>query len=258
MAQTSPSRIAGDLTTSRYWNAAWQETMPKRATFHWRRSHPLTLLLVQLLEQYRSEPVDILEIGCAPGNMLLELATHRPHDRYHGVDFSQPGLARAERLLGSRKVNATLHFADLRHFEPSQKYGLVYSCGLVEHFTDPADVLRHHVRFCAPGGIVAISMPNHRGRIQEWFIRQLDPAALRSHNLRIMDVAALHDLCEQAGLNDVVAGSGGYSSIRSRTVYRSIRAQCLRRIAQTWNLANRLCPKLSPRRNVIWAYGRAA
>lgn len=257
--RTELSAQGRDLTTSRYWNDQWcAGDESARALRPFVRPHPVPRQLARVMDTLLPKPTDILEVGCAPGTMLLQLAMLRPRDRFHGVDFSRPGLAQAKRLLASRNIQATLHFSDIREFEPEQKYGLVYSCGLIEHFTDPAAVLEHHVRLCAPGGVVFLSVPNYRGRIQQWFIQRLDPEALKTHNLDLMKTETLRCLLVAVGLEDVVAGSDGPATVWSRVAGRSLKTTFLRRIAQAWNLANRVGPRLAPWRSTIWAHGRVA
>lgn len=256
ITDTQPQSRNADLTTPQYWNSAWRD---ERITVRAARSgriHALVRLVARLLDERGSDGLDVLEIGCAPGTMLAQLATLRPQDRLHGVDFSRPGLVEAERLLAAKGVQATLSYSDFREFAPQRKFDLVYSIGFVEHFTDPTAALAQHVRLCAPGGQVAVSVPNHRGRVQEWFIQQLDPRALESHNLQVMDVESLRQVFVAAGVQGVVAGSSGTSTIRSRDAKGTLRTRFLRRVAQGWNLANRVGPRLSARRSVIWAHGR--
>jgi trans-aconitate methyltransferase len=252
-----------DLTTSSYWNSEWTggvgiaRTRLVTRRVH-RRRHPLPALIASLLRDHRSGPVDVLEVGCAPGLLLAQFHSHRPYDRLHGVDFASVGLAQTKKLLENEHIDVTLHQCDVRRFEPCREYGVVYSCGLIEHFSDPGPILAHHVRLCAQGGMVAVSVPNYSGRIQHWFIRQLDASALESHNLQIMNTGALAHLLRGAGLKNVVAGYRGLALIRSRVARPTLWKKFLRRIAQAWNLGSTLAPSLAPWRNVVWAYGRKA
>ena len=66
----------------------------------------------------------------------------------------------------------------------------MFSCGLIEHFEDPSEMVAAHLRLVAPGGTVLIAIPNYSGlylRLQRWF----DPANLAIHNVRIMNEAAI-------------------------------------------------------------------
>src|SRR3990172_6871406 len=191
-SRTGASTLEEDLTSSQYWDDEWcieNEIAQEEGTRV--RRHPLPTLMARLLTDRGAGPTDILEMGCAPGTILSELCALRPDDRFHGVDFSPLGLRQTKRFLAGRKVRATLHESDVRNFEPGLRYGLVYSCGLIEHFTEPAEIVKHHVRLCAPGGMVVVSVPNYGGRLQRWIIRHLDPEALAVHNLQIMKVEAL-------------------------------------------------------------------
>jgi SAM-dependent methyltransferase len=256
--RTATSMPEHDLTSPRYWTDEWSAPLgagrPERGCV-WR--HPLPSLLARLLHARGAQPTDVLEVGCAPGTILSQLFMLRPQDQYHGVDFSQFGLMQTRRFLARRRIRATLHCCDVREFEPETRYGLVYSCGLIEHFTDPAVVVKHHLRLCAPGGFVAVSVPNYSGFLQQWLINKLDPEALKTHNVQIMCPGALRRVLAEVGLREIVTGCDGPPLLRSRTSGRSLRTHALRRAAQMWNLINSIGPRITLRGSVVWAYGRA-
>ena len=69
-------------------------------------------------------------------------------------------------------------------------FDLVFSCGLIEHFEDPSEMIEAHIQLLAPGGTAVIAIPNYSGiyrRLQEW----CDPENLKIHNLQIMNEVSL-------------------------------------------------------------------
>jgi len=75
--------------------------------------------------------------------------------------------------------------SDLFAFETDKRYDMVFSCGLIEHFDNTADVIERHYRLVAEGGQLMILIPNFRGLnglIQKWFDRE----NLEKHNLQSM------------------------------------------------------------------------
>jgi len=155
-----------------------------------------------------------------------------------------------------QRIEATLHQADVREFSPETSYDLVYSCGLIEHFTEPESILSHHVRLGKPGGIVAVSIPNYSGRVQKWFMRRLNPESLVAHNLSMMNTETLQSLMVSVGLQEVHVGGVGTATLRSRYQGTGPTKMFLRRVSQAWNLTNKLLPKISCWHSTLWAIGQ--
>ena len=69
-------------------------------------------------------------------------------------------------------------------FQPGLDIGLfdvVYSLGLIEHFSDLTDVVAAHARLVRPGGTLIIGAPNIVG-VNRWFMKRLGPERLAVHN----------------------------------------------------------------------------
>ena len=175
MNQLLQSTLQQDLTTSQYWDRQWttpgivNRQDPVKRIKKRTRTQPFLELMSQMLNRQFGDMAEVLEVGCAPGYLMAEfcgIATEGPFCmestlRPMVFDFTR-------QLLDELNIKATLHLADVRNFIPEEFYDLVYSCGLIEHFTEPKSIMEHHVRLCKPGGIVAVSIPNYGGKLQEW------------------------------------------------------------------------------------------
>ncbi len=262
MIQPKKSTMQKDLTTPRYWDRQWttagivgrQEPVEQRKKKR-AQTQPFLALMSQALEQRDCDAAEVLEVGCAPGYLLADFAGMRPNDRLSGVDFTTEGLDFTRQLFEEQKLEAALHQADVRKFYPKTAYDLVFSCGLIEHFTEPESILSHHVRLCKPGGIVAVSIPNYSGKVQEWFMRRLDPESLVAHNLSMMNLETLQSLMLSVGLLEVRVGGVGTATLRSRVQGKGPTKKFLRRVAQAWNLTNKLVPQISGWHSTLWAMG---
>ena len=152
----------------------------------------------RLLKREVKPGMRYLEIGCAPGKMLVYVAKQLGAITA-GLDYSPRGIAWTRRLFDSLGVAADLRCEDVfqTSFEPGS-FDVVHSGGVIEHFEDPTEIVRIHVRLLKPGGVALISIPNLAGaykRLVEYF----DLEAVGLHNLRIMNREALkalapHDL----------------------------------------------------------------
>ena len=187
----TPDPVTGaELTTKGHWEEAW--VAPPR----WRLPSPLvigTLNMQRILRTVVRPGMRVLELGCAPGKMLAWTAAVL-HADIAGLDYSQRGIEWARELTGRLGLPADLRAEDVftTSFSPGS-FDVVYSFGLIEHFSDPRAIVRAHVQLARPGGTVLIGVPHYGGiygRLQAWF----DPDNLALHNLSIMNTAALAGL----------------------------------------------------------------
>lgn len=101
---------------------------------------------------------------------------------------------------------------DLFKYQPEQRYDLVLSCGLIEHFVDTADIIKRHIGFLKPGGTLFITLPNFKA-VNGWFQKQFDPENYKIHNINCMDPELLAGICKAQGLEVIKAGYYGNFSI---------------------------------------------
>ncbi len=143
----------------------------------------------------------VLEIGFAPGKQLSYVAS-KYHANVTGLDYSSFGVETAKKLFDALNINAEVLCESI--FETSLKdetFDVVYSIGVVEHFNDPTEIIRKHVRLTKKGGKAILAIPNYGGvygKIQKWF----DSANIDIHNLEMMNERAFGEFvrgmnCEQ-------------------------------------------------------------
>jgi 2-polyprenyl-3-methyl-5-hydroxy-6-metoxy-1,4-benzoquinol methylase len=248
-----------DLTTSQSWDQLWTQPRPGRVAVRIKQRLKATRtwhqLLTEMLDSTGSDqPIDVLELGCAPGKMLLELHHLRPAHTYHGIDYAPRGLESAQRLLNSVGVAANLHLGDVRTVE-LDPVDLVVSFGLVEHFEDPAEIMQHHRRFLRPGGVAAVTVPNYAHPTVVALLRRFSPETLATHNLRIMSPESLRTALAKAGFHDIRTGESGGPLVPNSQVRRNISGSSYRFAARTWNVCSTVLPDGWPWSSSIWATG---
>ncbi|MBA3819476.1 MAG: class I SAM-dependent methyltransferase [Deltaproteobacteria bacterium] len=255
-------RADGDLTDVQSWERAWRRSPLGEAGSGLRRRmvedhHDALRACFAAATRHHPGPLQVLEVGCAPGKMLRQMATLEPGHHYSGVDFAPQALAQTERFLRAAGVTPTLHLADVREFTPPQPYDLVTSFGLIEHFDDPQSILEHHVRLVRPGGIVGIGVPNYRHPTLTRALELYSPNTLETHNLDVMTTAALAGLLESVRLEDVTTGSYGGALLPSARAKPGLVGRGMRVVANVWNLTFRALPRsASPWQGFLWACGR--
>ncbi len=244
--------MSRDLTTPGYWDGQWRGARSRRAP----RRMAVDRLLTRFLDLAGEAPVDVLELGCAPGDLLERMYRLRPRHRYHGLDYSPEGIAATRARLDAAGVEAALHEGDLRAFDRPGAFDLVLSLGLLEHFEDPAAIVRAHARLCRPGGHVALSVPNYASPVPRWFLARMDPGALETHRLPTMQVDVLQRAFEAAGLEGVDVGGVGGPKVRTRTADRTLARRVLRGVARLINGLGRVVPGSLAWHSTLVATGR--
>ncbi len=78
---------------------------------------------------------------------------------------------------------------------------MVHSAGVIEHFQDPREIVKIHVKLLKPGGAAIITVPNLSGTYRR-LAEYCDLANVKLHNLSIMNHGTLadlapRDLCEE-------------------------------------------------------------
>jgi len=106
----------------------------------------------------------ILEIGCGNSVFLSYFKKEYGFDIY-GLDYSEFGCKQTEKIFERDGISGTVILADA--FQPPldylEKFDVVCSFGVVEHFEDTAGTLKSFAKFVKPGGILITTMPNFKG-----------------------------------------------------------------------------------------------
>lgn len=151
-----------------------------------------------------------LEIGCYPGRYLAvfgELGY-----RLSGIDLASRVLDRLPEWLVSRGYKiGDFHQEDFAQFYEriEQRFDVVCSFGFIEHFSDWDTVLKMHAKLVKPGGMLVVSVPNFRGRIQRRLRELLDRDNLVRHNLDAMVPGEWADILGPEGFEVQFAGCFG-------------------------------------------------
>lgn len=152
-------------------------------------------LLGQYLEPRRGG--SMLEIGVAPGITLVRQARKYGLTPW-GIEYSESGLARTRELFRSLKLDHTKVLSgDICDTPFTAQYvdnfDVVYSGGLIEHFSNPAEIVGHHFRLVKPDGLLIITIPNLRSMYGP-LTRLIDPERYAIHNVDIMTIPTFRAL----------------------------------------------------------------
>ncbi|MCZ6772525.1 MAG: class I SAM-dependent methyltransferase [Proteobacteria bacterium] len=140
----------------------------------------------------------LIELGCGRSVWLPYFATSYGLS-VSGVDYSESGCNQARALLARDGIQGDIRHGDI--FSPTADmlncYDLVTSFGLVEHFSDTVDCLRHCAAFAKPGGLIITIIPNMFGS-NGLLTRLINRPVFDIHVA--MDLATLQSAHADAGL----------------------------------------------------------
>jgi len=87
----------------------------------------------------------VLEIGCSSGKNLHYIAKHHKHIRLFGIEINQIAVTEARKNVR----RATIRKADIHKINPTKKYDVVFTGGLLMHL--PPDDVESVIKKCIQG-----------------------------------------------------------------------------------------------------------
>lgn len=201
-----------ELTSEQFWERDfWQLESGSLPDTRFDPENPEFLPIHRLLRKHLptakpDERRTCLEIGCAPGRYLWYMW------KFHGyaptgIEYVAEAAEQTQLALQASQVPANILHADMFEYDvdPENRFHLVFSLGLIEHFEDISDAVSKHVQLTAPDGTMWIMVPNHAG-INGWLLRCLWPELYQKHNH--MNYGVLRKAIEEHA--NVSVSWGGY------------------------------------------------
>ncbi len=193
------------LTRREYWDDHWKTFKPKIIT-----EKNIQNIFPSLFKKYL--PVNhkfrCLEVGCVPGDLLIALNKifgYRPV----GVDYNNKIDLIRKNMRKNGITDYKVYKADIFKFEPKEKYDVVCSFGLIEHFSDPKPCIGKMASLVRKGGYYIVHVPNFRWL--QYIIHYFsDKELFDTHNLKYMDIDNLEKVIhEVASVETIYAGYFG-------------------------------------------------
>jgi SAM-dependent methyltransferase len=159
------------------------------------RRRALRRSLIRLERRSGGRRGRLLDVGCSAG-LFMEIAEASGWE-VHGVEPSRWLAERARRRFGARVTEAILEEADL----PPASFAAVCLWDVLEHVGDADAFLARAIGLLAPGGVLALNVPNARSLIARLLGRRW-PLLLPEH-LTYFSPRSLRLLLARHGLQDV-------------------------------------------------------
>ncbi len=170
-------------------------------------------LFLWAVGQYGRNARTMLDVGCGTGHVLAQLRVHLPHLHLVGSELFEEGLHLARRRLANE---IDLVRSDARDLPFDQPFDVVGAFDVIEHVVDDARVLDELFRVLRPGGLLLLTVPQHR-----WLWSGAD---VRAHHERRYTAASLHPLVRQSGF-EIVRSTSFVSLMLPAMVISRLRAR---------------------------------
>jgi trans-aconitate 2-methyltransferase len=180
--------------------ADWNPALYRR--FEDERTRPAGELLARVpLEQ----PRIVYDLGCGPGNSTELLVQRFPGARVVGVDNSPAMLDSARKRL----PGIEFELADISAWKPAEAPDLIYSNATLQWVPDHVTLIPRLFSLLAPGGVLAVQMPDNRqepthramrevGSQEPWSAAIGDPDKVRTD---LLSIGGYYDLLAREAAN---------------------------------------------------------
>src|SRR4051794_24326032 len=108
--------------------------------------------------------LDLLDVGCGPGTITVDLAALVAPGRAVGIDVSADPLAEARAAASAAGVDVVFEVGDVYALAvDDDSFDVVHAHQVLQHLTDPVAALREMARVCRPGGVIGVRDVDYGG-----------------------------------------------------------------------------------------------
>ena len=193
--------MENNLTDRSFWKSFWESR--KGLIFKLKPNYVFGDILGGIIKKEGIK--NAIELGGFPGYYAIYLKKYQQLNTTLLDYFIHQGLV--DQLLTANDLkpgDINILEADLFTYQPVEKFDLVLSFGLIEHFNDTKFIINEHLKFLKPGGTLFITLPNFKS-VNGWVQKNFDKDNYDKHNINSMDLDLLKNACQDLGLKNVEA-----------------------------------------------------
>jgi len=112
--------------------------------------------------------MSLLDVGCGPGTITVDLAARLAPGRVVGIDPAPEAVVLARTAAGEGPMAPRIELGDVRTWSGGG-FDVVHAHQVLQHVADPVEVLRAMAALCVPGGLVAARDSDYSA--MAWFPR---------------------------------------------------------------------------------------
>jgi trans-aconitate 2-methyltransferase len=154
-----------------------------------------------------SEPAEVVDLGCGSGLSTAPLVERFPAARVLGIDTSPAMLEKARKAV----PQATFEIGDIANLRPDTAVDLLFANAALQWLPDHQHLIPRLVSLLAPGGVIAVQMPDnleepsHRGMRQAAVMGPWEAklAAAEAARQPLLSVDTTYDLLADCRLVDL-------------------------------------------------------
>lgn len=156
------------------------------------------------IKNYSKDATSIFELGCFPCRYLSHFAKKFKLEA-NGVDITSEIDKQLFKWLKENDIKVGNIFnADAFEIidklkKENKTFDIVYSIGFIEHFTNYLDIIECHDKILKKEGLLIISAPNFRGKIQNKLHNIFDKKNLERHVIEAMNIREWEEYLKEKG-----------------------------------------------------------
>jgi len=153
-----------DKVNKEHYCRIWQDLLDSgdikgHIDMHLKERKPLIDCMLKHIEN-KPRPIKVLEVGCGTAIDSYNLINNIPGLDVYAIDYSRESLILAKKISGYFPKQVKLLLCDAFSIAfKDETFDMVFSQGLIEHFRDPAAIIREQMRILKNDGTLIIDVP---------------------------------------------------------------------------------------------------